>query len=395
MTEPISNLAEGLTSPYPSSPTMRKSTNGPQSKRHAPEFSRSLTKRRRLVSLANANEDLGSSRILHVSDDYDDAAGHDELSAIDWQDDNTGPPPPPSSDRPVSSMRRSHGPDSATQHTTTTTTTTNGSTSQLSRHAHAATTDALLPGRAATGQKVRALANALLTNPPRSARPSATDTQDAAARVAALHEDYKTLDAKLQLATARLSEQLLSADPAGGNSGSGATTAAATPASLRPGSSMPVAVHVDEDDAVASALSHIANLEARRAGLLARLHMAQAAELDVHQQRSGRQLAVQVDNARVFRRVLELGPSGVASLLRVLLASAGVRPSDGGGGSEEDDAADAVEAVECRARIRQALDDDLIREGLLPGSSRGVDRGDGPTDLIDLGDTSHIHDEER
>ncbi|KAL8382336.1 hypothetical protein RB595_006224 [Gaeumannomyces hyphopodioides] len=367
---------------------MRKSTNGPQPKRHAPEFSRSLTKRRRLLSLAAANEDLGSSRILHVSDD-DDLAGHDELSAIQWQDD-TGPPPPPSSDRPVSSMRRSHGPDSAAQHTTTT---TNGNTGQLSRRAPPAT-DALLPGRTATGQKVRALANALLTNPPRSARPSATDTQDATARVAALHEDYKTLDAKLQLATARLSEQLLSADPASnGGGGSGCATAAGTPASLRPGSSMPVAVHVDEDDAVASALAHIANLEARRAGLLARLHMAQAAELDVRQQRSGRQLAVQVDNARVFRRVVELGPSGVASLLRVLLGAAGVHPSDG----PEDpagDAADAVEAVERRARIRQALDDDLVREGLLPGESRGLDRGDGPTDLIDLGDASHIHDED-
>lgn len=203
------------------------------------------------------------------------------------------------------------------------------------------------------GQKVASLGAQLVTNPPQSAAPG-PEAAEAAAQVEQLQNEYRTVEAKLQLARTRLSEQLNVFDGPGGLS----TTT--TPASLRPSSTMPISIHVNEDDAVASALSHIASLESRRSGLLSRIHAAQAAELEAKQHRDSRQLTVQVENARLFRRLMDLGPAGTASLLRVLLKAAGIDSTDGGKSS------DVMEATERRIYIRRELEEDLAREGLLP-----------------------------
>lgn len=206
---------------------------------------------------------------------------------------------------------------------------------------------------AGVGQRVASLGAHLLSNPPQSASPG-PEAAEAAAQVEQLQNEYRTVEAKLQLARTRLSEQLNIFDGPGGLSTS------TTPASLRPSSNMPISIHVNEDDAVASALSHIASLESRRSGLLSRIHAAQATELEAKQHRDGRQLTVQVENARLFRRLIDLGPAGAASLLRVLIKAAGVNSTENPQGSE------IMEATERRIYIRQELDEDLAREGLLP-----------------------------
>ncbi|KAH8846407.1 hypothetical protein MCOR27_008188 [Pyricularia oryzae] len=338
-------------SPSNSAPGRRRSQGSPMTsqnpKRHlseAPQVSRSVPKKRRLVSITPddlqstarnsrgpsqaASQDIATDLIHHQLPE-DDGGAFDDF--LDLQHDASSPDfePPP-----VQQLSQQHK-------------------TPMSIVTSSAMQSALLA--TGVGQKVASLGAQLVTNPPQSAAPG-PEAAEAAAQVEQLQNEYRTVEAKLQLARTRLSEQLNVFDGPGGLS----TTT--TPASLRPSSTMPISIHVNEDDAVASALSHIASLESRRSGLLSRIHAAQAAELEAKQHRDSRQLTVQVENARLFRRLMDLGPAGTASLLRVLLKAAGIDSTDGGKSS------DVMEATERRIYIRRELEEDLAREGLLPAA---------------------------